>query len=77
MNEEEIIEILKKENEEFRRLYQEHRELDRLLAEYSRKHYLSHEDEVEENRMKKEKLHKKDRIAEIIREYGKKVGSDA
>ncbi|MFO0752743.1 MAG: DUF465 domain-containing protein [Thermodesulfovibrionales bacterium] len=77
MNEEEIIELLKRENEEFRRLYQEHRELDGLLAEFSRKHYLSPEEEVEENRMKKEKLHKKDRIAEIIREYGKKVGSGA
>jgi hypothetical protein len=71
MNEEEIIGILKKDNEEFRKLYQEHRELDGMLAELSKKHYLTTEEEVEEIRMKKAKLQKKDRIAEMIREYGK------
>ncbi|HEX8948989.1 MAG TPA: DUF465 domain-containing protein [Dissulfurispiraceae bacterium] len=71
MNEEEVIEVLKKQNEEFRKLYQEHRELDSLLAELDKKHYLSQEEEVEKNRMKKEKLHKKDKIAEMVREYRK------
>jgi hypothetical protein len=74
MKDEEIVELLKRENEEFRRLYQEHRELDNQIAELSRKHYLTPEEEVEEKRIKKEKLYRKDRIAEMIRQY-KKHGS--
>ncbi|MGE5239970.1 MAG: YdcH family protein [Chloroflexota bacterium] len=73
MRDEEIVELLKKDNDEFRRLYQEHRELDNQLTELSRKHYLTPEEEVEEKRIKKEKLHRKDRIAEMIREYRKQA----
>jgi uncharacterized protein YdcH (DUF465 family) len=71
MNEEEIVENLKKENEEFRRLYQEHRELDTQLLEFNRKPHLSPEEEVEMHRIKKEKLYRKDKIAELVREYKK------
>ncbi len=73
MRDEEIVELLKKDNDEFRRLYQEHRELDNQLTELSRKHYLTPEEEVEEKRIKKEKLQRKDRIAEMIREYKKQA----
>lgn len=69
MTEQEVIETLKKENEEFRKLYQEHRELDNMLAELDKKHYLSPEEEIEIHRMKKEKLYKKDKIVELIRNY--------
>jgi uncharacterized protein YdcH (DUF465 family) len=69
MREEEIIEILKKENEEFRKLYEEHRKLDALLDEINKKHYLTAEEEIEKKRMQKEKLYKKDKMAEIIRQY--------
>ncbi len=71
MKEEEIIEILKKENEEFSRLYNEHRKLDSQLAEFNKKPYLTPEEDIEMSRIKKEKLYKKDRIAELIREYKK------
>ena len=71
MKEEEIIDALKRENEEFRRLYQEHRELDSRLSEFNKKLYLTPEEEVEMHRIKKEKLYKKDKIAELIREYKK------
>ncbi len=73
MSEEEIIEILKRDNEEFRKVYQEHRELDNMLSEFYKKHHLKPEEEVEMNRMKKAKLQKKDKIAEMIREYKKTV----
>ena len=73
MNEEEVIEVLKKESEEFRKVYQEHRELDNRLSDLNKKHFLSADDEMEMNRMKKEKLHKKDKIAEMIRDYRKKA----
>jgi uncharacterized protein YdcH (DUF465 family) len=71
MKEEEIVEILKNDDEDFRKLYQEHRELDNQLAELDKKHYLSTEEEVERKRMAKEKLHKKDKMAESVREYKK------
>ncbi len=73
MSEEEIIEVLKRDNEEFRKVYQEHRELDSMLSEFNKKHHLNAEEEIEMNRMKKAKLQKKDRIAEMIREYKKAV----
>jgi hypothetical protein len=69
MREEEIIEILKRENEEFRKLYEEHRKLDALLDEINKKHYLTAEEEIEKKRMQKEKLYKKDKMAEIMRQY--------
>jgi hypothetical protein len=69
MREEEIIEILKRENEEFRKLYEEHRQLDALLDEINKKHYLTAEEEIEKKRMQKEKLYKKDKMAEIMRQY--------
>ncbi len=71
MTEQEIVELLKKEKEEFRRLYQEHKELDNKLTELSKKPYLTTDEEVEEKKIKKEKLYKKDRIAEWIRQYKK------
>lgn len=69
MKEEEIIEILKRENEEFRKLYEEHRHLDSLLDEMNKKAYLTPEEEIEKKRMQKEKLYKKDKMAEMIRQY--------
>jgi len=69
MSEEEIIETLKKDNEEFRRLYQEHRQLDSMLSELNKKHHLTPEEEFEVLRMKKEKLSKKDKIAELIKHF--------
>lgn len=71
MREAEIIETLKNQNDEFRKLHNEHRELDSLLMEMDKKNYLTTEEEIEKKRLKKEKLYKKDRIAELIREYQK------
>ncbi|MCX8070637.1 MAG: DUF465 domain-containing protein, partial [Thermodesulfovibrionales bacterium] len=61
----------KQENEEFKKLAQEHRDLDSRLSEMTKKHYLTPEEEVEKKRMQKEKLMKKDKMAELIREYKK------
>ncbi len=71
MKEHEIVEFLKKENEEFKRLSEEHRNLDGFLAEIDRKHYLTPEEEVERKKIQKQKLFKKDRMAELVREYKK------
>ncbi len=69
MREEEIIELLKNQDEEFRKLYNEHRELDSLLKEMDKKNFLSEEEEFEKKRLKKEKLYKKDKIAEYVKNY--------
>lgn len=71
MREEEIIETLKIQNDEFRKIHYEHRELDRLLMEMDKKSYLTADEEIEKKRLKKEKLLKKDRIAELVRNYKK------
>ncbi len=71
MKEQEIFEVLKKQNEEFKKLSEEHRNLDTLLAEIDSKRYLTPEEEFERKKMAKQKLLKKDRMAEIMREYRK------
>ncbi len=71
MNDEEIKELLRRESEEFKRLDEEHRGLKSLLAEMDRKVYLSTDEEMERKKLQKLKLVKKDRMAELIREYRK------
>ena len=71
MNDEEIKELLRRENEEFKKLDEEHKSLKSLLAEMDRKVYLSADEEMERKKLQKLKLSKKDRMAELIREYRK------
>lgn len=71
LKETEIVEALKRENEEFRKLSEEHRNLDSQLAEMDTKRYLSPEEELERKRIQKLKLLRKDRMAELVREYKK------
>ena len=71
MKEQEIAEILLKENEEYKKLGDEHKNLKEVLAEIDKKVHLTAEEEVERKRIQKLKLVKKDRMAEIIREYNK------
>ncbi len=71
MKEQEIVEFLKKENEEFRKLSEEHRNLDEFLVEIDSKRYLTPEEEIERKNIQKQKLIKKDRMAELVRDYKK------
>jgi hypothetical protein len=71
LKENEIVELLKKEDEEFRKLSEEHRSLDVLLADMDGKRYLTPEEEFERKKIQKQKLLKKDRMAELVREYKK------
>ena len=71
MNDEQIVEILSKENEEFRKLANEHRLLDLQVAGLAGKHYLNTEEEIEKKRIQKLKLLKKDRMEELIIRYRK------
>ncbi len=71
MKEQQIADVLGKENEEFRKLGEEHKNLEEILAEMNNKVYLTSEEEIEKKRIQKLKLVKKDRMAELIREYKK------
>ncbi|MBI5741556.1 MAG: DUF465 domain-containing protein [Nitrospirae bacterium] len=71
MKESEIINILRSENDEFRRIEEEHRKLDKSLDEMIKKRYLTAEEEVEKKKIQKQKLQYKDRMAELIRDYNK------
>jgi uncharacterized protein YdcH (DUF465 family) len=66
---EEAKEILKQENEEFARLYRKHRKLDDDLKELEDRRYLTPDEEMQEKKMKKDKLRLKDEMAEIIKVY--------
>lgn len=70
--ESEIIDYLYRENEEYRKLKEEHKKLEETLAEMSKRRYLTVEEEMEKKRIKKEKLIKKDRMEEIIRKHREK-----
>ncbi len=71
MKEQEIIDLLRRESEEFKKLDEEHKQLERLLAQIDSKVYLSSDEEMERKRIQKLKLLKKDKMAEIVREYRK------
>jgi len=74
LKEQEIVEFLKKDDEEFRKLLEEHHSLEGILAEMDKKVYLTPEEEVERKKMQKLKLFKKDKMAEMIRDYKKSKG---
>ncbi|MGH7892192.1 MAG: DUF465 domain-containing protein, partial [Thermodesulfobacteriota bacterium] len=61
MTETDIIEKLLEADEEFKRLYFEHRELDDVVRSLESKDTLSFDDEMEVRKLKKVKLSLKDR----------------
>ncbi len=71
MKEKEIVEVLKEGDAEFRKLTEEHKNLEELLARIDSKRFLTAEEEVERKKIQKQKLLKKDRMAELIRDYKK------
>ena len=75
MKDSEISEILKGQNEEYKKLYTEHKGLERILADINKSRYLTPEQEMEKKKIQKQKLRKKDNMAELIREYKQKVKS--
>ena len=65
----EIKHELSVHHEEYKTLLQEHHDHERRLAELASKSFLSTDEELEEKRLKKEKLHLKDRMEQIVREH--------
>jgi uncharacterized protein YdcH (DUF465 family) len=65
----ELKERLIETNEEFRRMAEEHRTYEARLQELSSRAFLTDEEQVEELRLKKLKLHLKDRMEEMILQH--------
>jgi hypothetical protein len=72
---EEIKHELESQNEEFRSLLRVHHDHEKRLAELASKTFLSTDEEIEEKRLKKRKLHLKDRMEEIVREHRARVSA--
>ena len=66
VKEEELIEKMIKENEEFRKAKQAHSELARQLDEMETKPFLTPQDEIEIKILKKKKLAYKDQMEKIL-----------
>lgn len=69
MKEEDIINILRDENKDYKKLEEDHKKLDMFLDEMNKKKYLTPQEEVEKKRIQKQKLHYKDLMAELVRSY--------
>jgi uncharacterized protein YdcH (DUF465 family) len=67
--EEELIERLMRENEEFSKTKQAHTQLSKQLDELERKAFLSPQDEMEIKIIKKKKLALKDQMEKILVQY--------
>ena len=69
MSSQQLRENLLQTDEEFRRLAEQHRQLDARLAELSSQHYPSGAEQLEEATLKKRKLQLKDRMEGILRRH--------
>lgn len=66
---EELKRKLLQTDEEFRQLATLHHDLDEKIHNLATRHYLSAPEQLEEVRLKKQKLHLKDQMENILRRY--------
>jgi uncharacterized protein len=71
LKEQQIVDSLTRENSEFKKLMEEHHSLEDMLSEMDKKVYLTAEEELERKKLQKQKLLKKDKMAEMIRDFRK------
>jgi uncharacterized protein YdcH (DUF465 family) len=69
LTDERIAELLRASNFEFQQVEAAHHRLDAELAELHKRHVLTPQEEVQAKQMHKEKLAKKDAMANLIRAY--------
>lgn len=66
---EEIKAHLMQTNEKYRELAAQHLQYKRMVEALEAKHALTSQEEIEEHRLKKLKLHLKDEMEQIVSEY--------
>ena len=64
-----IADLLRQSSSEFRQLEESHHRLDTELAELQKRHVLTPHEELQKKQIQKEKLAKKDKMAELMRLY--------
>ncbi len=64
-----IVERLRESSHEFRGLEDAHHHLDKELEQMKQRHVLTPQEEFTKKQLQKEKLAKKDKMAELIRLY--------
>ena len=69
LTDEEIVEQLRASNPEFRELEESHHRLDAELQELVKHHVLTPQEEILKKQIQKEKLGKKDRMADLVRQH--------
>jgi uncharacterized protein YdcH (DUF465 family) len=73
MDEKQLKQLLLKENQEFRKLYEEHQSYEKKLEKFKTKSFLTEEEELEERELKKRKLALKDRMYLLMAEFRKSL----
>jgi uncharacterized protein len=69
LSENRAVDLLRQSNSEFRELEESHHRLDAELEELQKRHVLTPQEELLKKQIQKEKLAKKDKMAELIRLY--------
>ncbi|NIA19702.1 MAG: DUF465 domain-containing protein [Xanthomonadaceae bacterium] len=69
LSDERLIEKLCQNHEEFKRVFQEHREYDRQLGGFAGKTFLTTDEKLDVARLKKLKLKAKDRMFRLMTKY--------
>jgi hypothetical protein len=71
MEEKEIKDRLLKENKNFRKAFEQHQKLEKKLAKFQKKNFLTEDEKLEEKQLKKQKLVLKDKMYYMMTEYRK------
>ena len=69
MTREEAIRKLLEEDKEFRYYYEKHEELDKLVDKMEKHHPMTHDLELEIEKLKKERLYYKDMMEKKLQEF--------
>ncbi len=65
----ELVEKIKSESREFKKLHEEHVILKSKVDDLNKRKFLTPEQEIEKQNIKKQKLKNKDRMAQILSEH--------
>lgn len=71
LSDEHLIEKLCRQHEEFKRVFQEHREYERQLGVFVGKTFLTTDEELDVARLKKLKLKAKERMFRLMQKYAR------